>query len=182
SSSRRSSGSAGKQRTGAVSRSARSKLSSIRTTPAAVEPRRRAVLQISALQYPEFRRYFIGQAVSVVGTWMQSVAAAWLVLQLSHNSAFALAVFGVCSYAPVLVFGLYAGTVVDRFSHRDVLLVTQAVSLAGAALYAVLTSTHAITLPLVMLLAAALGVNQALYFPARQAPVLEVVGRGELAR
>ena len=112
---------------------------------------------------------------------MQSVAAAWLVLQLSHDSAFALAVFGAFSYGPVLIFGLYAGTVVDRFSHRDVLLVTQAVSLAGAALYAVLTSTHAITLPLVMLLAAALGVNQALYFPARQATVLEMVGRGELA-
>ena len=48
---------------------------------------------MSALQYPEFRRYFVGQAVSVVGTWMQSVAAAWLVLQLSHDSAFALAVF-----------------------------------------------------------------------------------------
>src|SRR5256885_4198983 len=112
---------------------------------------------------------------------MQSVAAAWLVLQLSHDSAFALAVFGAFSYGPVLIFGLYAGTVVDRFSHRDVLLVAQAVSLAGAALYAVLTSTHAITLPLVMLLAAALGVNQALYFPARQATVLEMVGRGELA-
>ena len=139
------------------------------------------MVQVSALQYPEFRRYFVGQAVSVVGTWMQSVAAAWLVLQLSHDSAFALAVFGAFSYAPVLLFGLYAGTVVDRFSHRDVLLVTQAVSLVGAALYAVLTSTHTITLPVVMLLAAALGVNQALYFPARQATVLEMVGRGELA-
>ncbi len=139
------------------------------------------MVQISALQYPEFRRYFVGQAVSVVGTWMQSVAGAWLVLQLSHDSAFALAVFGAFSYAPVLLFGLYAGTVVDRFSHRDVLLVTQAVSLVGAALYAVLTTTHIITLPMVMVLAAALGVNQALYFPARQATVLEMVGRGELA-
>ena len=146
-----------------------------------MEPRRRAVLQISALQYPEFRRYFIGQAVSVVGTWMQSVAAAWLVLQLSHDSAFALALFGACSFGPVLVFGLYAGTLVDRFARRDVLLLTQLVSLVGAVSYAVLTATHTITLPLVMVLAAALGVNQALYFPARQATVLEMVGRGELA-
>ncbi len=137
-------------------------------------------MQVSALQYPEFRRYFIGQAVSVVGTWMQSVAAAWLVLQLSHNSALALALFGVFSYGPVLVFGLYAGTLVDRFAHRDVLLLTQLASLVGAALYAVLTATHTITLPFVLLLAAALGVNQALYFPARQATVLEMVGRGEL--
>ncbi len=137
-------------------------------------------MQVSALQYPEFRRYFVGQAVSVVGTWMQSVAAAWLVLQLSHDSAFALAIFGAFSYGPVLVFGLYAGTLVDRFAHRDVLLLTQLVSLVGAVLYAVLTATQTITLPIVMVLAAALGVNQALYFPARQATVLEMVGRGEL--
>jgi len=138
-------------------------------------------VQVSALQYPEFRRYFVGQAVSVVGTWMQSVAAAWLVLQLSHDSAFALAVFGACSYGPVLIFGLYAGTIVDRFAHRDVLLLTQFVSLVGAILYAVLTATHTITLPMVLVLAAVLGVNQAFYFPARQATVLEMVGRGELA-
>ena len=138
-------------------------------------------MQVSALQYPEFRRYFVGQAVSVVGTWMQSVAAAWLVLQLSHDSAFALAVFGACSYGPVLVFGLYAGTLVDRFARRDVLLLTQVISLVGALLYAVLTATHIITLPIVLVLAAVLGVNQALYFPARQTTVLEMVGRGELA-
>jgi predicted MFS family arabinose efflux permease len=111
---------------------------------------------------------------------MQSVAAAWLVLQLSHDSAFALALFGAFSYGPVLIFGLYAGTLVDRFAHRDVLLLTQLASLVGAVLYAVLTATHTITLPIVLLLAAALGVNQALYFPARQATVLEMVGRGEL--
>lgn len=137
-------------------------------------------MQVSALQYPEFRRYFAGQSVSVVGTWMQSVAAAWLVLQLSHDSAFALAIFGAFSYGPVLVFGLYAGTLVDRFAHRDVLLLTQVISLVGAVVYALLTTTHAITLPIVMVLAAVLGMNQALYFPARQATVLEMVGRGEL--
>ena len=119
--------------------------------------------------------------MSVIGTWMQNVAAAWLVLQLTHNSAFALAVFGAFSYAPVLVFGLYAGTLVDRFPHRDVLLVTQVVSLVGALIYASLTATHLISFPIILVLAAALGLNQALYFPARQATVLEMVGRGELA-
>ncbi len=112
---------------------------------------------------------------------MQSVAAAWLVLQLSHDSAFALAIFGAFSYAPVLLFGLYAGTLVDRFAHRDVLLLTQVISLLGACVYAVLTATGRINLPTVMTLAALLGINQALYFPARQATVLEMVGRGELA-
>ena len=112
---------------------------------------------------------------------MQSVAAAWLVLQLSHNSAFALALFGAFSYGPVLIFGLYAGALVDRFVHRDVLLVTQVLSAFGAALYAVLTMTHLVTLPLIFLIAGLLGINQALYFPARQATVLEMVGRSELA-
>lgn len=139
------------------------------------------MVQVSALQYPEFRRYFIGQGVSVVGTWMQSVAAAWLVLQLSHNSAFALALFGAFSYGPVLVFGLHAGTIVDRFAHRDVLLFTQVISLVGALAYAMLTASGLINLPIVLALAALLGINQALYFPARQATVLEMVGRGELA-
>ena len=138
-------------------------------------------MQTAALQYSEFRRYYVGQSVSVIGTWMQSVAAAWLVLQLSHDSAFALALFGAFSYGPILIFGLYAGALVDRFVHRDVLLVTQAISLAGAALYAVLTVTHLISLPLLFAIAAVLGINQALYFPARQATVLEMVGRGELA-
>jgi predicted MFS family arabinose efflux permease len=112
---------------------------------------------------------------------MQSVAAAWLVLQLSHDSAFALAFFGACSYGPVLIFGLYAGTLVDRFAHRDVLLITQVVSLVGAALYAVLVGTGHASLPIVLVLAALLGINQSVYFPARQATVLEMVGRGELA-
>jgi len=87
---------------------------------------------------------------------MQSVAGAWLVLQLSHNSALALALFGAFSYGPVLLFGLYAGTIVDRFAHRDVLLLTQVVSVLGAVLYAALTATHDITLPIVMVLAAIL--------------------------
>ena len=146
-----------------------------------VETRRPAGLQVSALQFSEFRRYFIGQAVSVVGTWMQSVAAAWLVLQLSHDSAFALALFGACSYGPVLLFGLYAGTLVDRFPHRDVLMLTQVVSLAGAVAYALLADSGHVSLPIVLALAIVLGINQALYFPARQATVLEMVGRGELA-
>jgi predicted MFS family arabinose efflux permease len=81
----------------------------------------------------------------------------------------------------VLLFGLYAGTLVDRFAHRDVLLLTQLISLIGACLYAALTATRLINFPIVLLLAALLGINQALYFPARQATVLEMVGRSELA-
>src|SRR2546423_9464322 len=103
---------------------------------------------------------------------MQSVAAAWLVLQLSHDSAFALAVFGAFSYGPVLIFGLYAGTVVDRFSHRDVLLVTQAVSLAGAAPFSVLPTTPSLTPPPLILLAAPPRGEQAPFLSAPPAHII----------
>src|SRR5919204_42851 len=128
-------------------------------------------IQAAALGYPEFRRYYAGQAISVIGTWMQTVAAAWLVLQLSHNSAFALAAYGACQYGPTMLFGLVAGTLVDRAAHRDLLLLTQVVSTMGATLYAVLTDAHLITLPIVYLVAAALGINQAMLY-VRRAPVL----------
>lgn len=138
------------------------------------------LLQTAAFSYPEFRRYYVGQTISVTGTWMQSVAVAWLVLDLSHNSALALAVSGACQYGPVLVFGLFAGTLVDRMVHRDLLLITQVVAALGAAAYAGLTVTHLITLPAVYAIAILLGINQALYFPARQATVLGMVGRADL--
>jgi predicted MFS family arabinose efflux permease len=152
----------------------------VRTAAAAV-PGRFSFLQTAAFGYPEFRRYYAGQGISVIGTWMQSVAAAWLVLQLSGNSAVALAVYGTCQYGPTLILGLFAGTLVDRFVHRDLLLLTQVVSALGACAYAALTLTHAISLPIVFAIAILLGVNQALYFPSRQATVLEMVGRGDLA-
>lgn len=112
---------------------------------------------------------------------MQSVAAAWLVLQLSHNSAFALAIYGACQYGPILVFGLIAGTIVDRLVHRDLLIINQAIAATGAATYWALSSEHVITLPVIYVIAALLGLNQALYFPSRQAVVLEMVGREDLA-
>src|SRR5207245_3854651 len=90
------------------------------------------LLQTAALSDPEFRRYYLGQGVSVVGTWMQSVAISWLVLDLSHNSALALALSGACQYGPVLLVGPFAGALVDRTVHRDLLLITQVVSTLGA--------------------------------------------------
>ncbi len=116
----------------------------------------------------------------MIGSWMQTVAVAWLVLQLSRNSPVALALYGAFNWGPLLVLGLYAGTLVDRFVHRDLLLATQVVAAGGATAYAVLTATHLISLPLIYLIALVLGSNNAVYFPARQATVLEMVGRNDL--
>lgn len=137
-------------------------------------------LQASALRHPEYRRYFGGQALSVIGSWMQTVAVAWLVLQLSHNSAIALAFYGAFNWGPLLVFGLFAGAFVDRVVHRDLLLTTQIVAITITILYAILTTAQVITLPIVYVLALCSGVNSALFFPARQATVREMVGREDL--
>jgi len=116
-----------------------------------------------------------------MGNWMQTVAAAWLVLQLSHNSPFALALYGAFQWAPLALFGLFAGALADRMVHRDLLLITQLVAAGVATAFAVLTATGLITLPIVYLLAFVLGTNAALFFPARQATVREMVGREHLA-
>jgi predicted MFS family arabinose efflux permease len=139
------------------------------------------LLQTTAFSYPEFRRYYAGQSVSVIGTWMQAVAISWLILDLSHNSALALALNGACQYGPILFAGPFAGALVDRTVHRDLLVLTQLVSAAGAVALALLSVTHLASLPAVYVVSALLGINQALYFPARQATVLEMVGRADLS-
>ena len=143
--------------------------------------RRLAGFQAGALRHPEYRRYYSGQFLSVIGNWMQTVAIAWLVLQLSHNSPFALALYGAFNWAPLLLFGLFAGALADRVVHRDLLLATHVVAAAIATLFAALTALNAITLPIVYALAFCLGVNSSIFFPARQATVREMVGREDLA-
>ncbi len=155
-------------------------LATIASTSSSRYARLIGVLQTGAFRHAEYRRYFCGLALSVIGSWMQTVAIAWLVLQLSHNSAYALALYGAFNWGPLLLFGLFAGALVDRVVHRDLLLATMVVAITIALLYAVLTTTHLITLPVVYLLALSSGVNSALFFPARQATVREMVGREDL--
>ncbi|MCL4393838.1 MAG: MFS transporter, partial [Chloroflexi bacterium] len=78
----------------------------------------------SSLSVRNYRLYYIGQIISTSGTFMQSVAQAWLVLQIS-NSGTALGVVTALQYLPMLVFGPYGGLIADRFSKRKLLLITQ---------------------------------------------------------
>src|SRR5580704_9122214 len=138
-------------------------------------PARRAAM-FAALAVPNFRRYVGGQALSLIGTWVETVAQALLVLRLTHSGTI-LGLTTAARYAPILLLSPYAGLLVDRFPKRRVLLVTQiGLGLVSAALGAAVL-TGDIRLWQVVVLAVLFGIISAVDNPARQAFVQEVVGR-----
>lgn len=132
-----------------------------------------------ALKHRNFRLYWTSNTVSFIGSWMQTIAQGWLVYRLT-NSAIALGLVGFAQYLPVLLFGLFGGALADRFSKRDLLLFTQSASLLQALTLAILTSIGLVQVWQIMALAFLLGVIQAFDAPARQAMVMEMVGRDDL--
>jgi MFS family permease len=134
----------------------------------------------SALQHRNYRLYFFGQAVSVTGTWMQSLAMSWLVLTLT-SSAIKLSLVNVLQFAPTLVFGLIAGVVADRVPKRSLLVFTQSIAALGSATLAFLIWSDRIELWQVYLIALIVGINNSFDMPSRQAFVSEMVGRPDLA-
>ena len=135
--------------------------------------------QFSSLANYNYRIYWSAQVVSVTGTWMQRIAQAWLVLQLT-NSPFALGTIATVQFLPVLLFSLFGGVFADRLPKAKVLRITQGVMAAQAVLFAVLTSTGLINLGEVYVLSAILGVASALDTPTRQAFIVEMVGPEDL--
>lgn len=130
----------------------------------------------AALREPNFRLYFAGQSVSLVGTWAQRVAQSWLVLELT-GSGTALGLVVAAQFLPVLLVGPYGGLVADRADKRRLLMVTQTALGALAAVLGVLTVTHVVTLWMVVLFAVAFGCVSAVDNPTRQTFVPEIVGR-----
>lgn len=131
---------------------------------------------LAAFAVPNYRRFTVGQTISLVGSWTETVAQAVLVLQLTHSGVW-LGLATAARYAPVLVLTPYAGVIVDRHHKRRILLLTQS-SLAGASLVlGLLVITGSIRLWMVFAIAIAFGVATALDNPARLAFVTEMVGR-----
>src|SRR5512139_2056754 len=93
-----------------------------------------------SLQHRNYQLYFAGQLISVAGTWMQTVAQAWLVYQLSHSELM-LGVVGFAAAIPALLVSPWAGVVVDRVNKRNLIVVTQASSMVLAFILAALTFT-----------------------------------------
>jgi MFS family permease len=132
-----------------------------------------------ALRQRNFRLYWTGQLVSVMGTWMQAIGQAWLVLDLTH-SPLQLGVVGALQLLPVLLFSLFTGVFADRWPKRRILLLTQTAALLQALALWYLVVSHSIMLWQIYLLAFLLGVTFSLDKPARQGFVVEVVGRENL--
>jgi MFS family permease len=138
-----------------------------------------ATERFSALRYRDFRLFWIGQLVSLSGTWMQSVAQGWLVYSLT-KSPFYLGMVAAVGSLPILLFTLAGGIVADRFKKRNLLLMTQASSIVPALLLGVLTEFHLIAVWQVALLAALLGTINAFDIPARQSFLVDLVGKSSL--
>jgi MFS family permease len=146
-------------------------------TTAAASTRLPAMLR--ALRHRNYRLFFVGQLISLTGTWMQSVALGWLVLRLTNSPAL-LGLTAAASSLPVLLLSLTAGTIVDRVPKWRLLLVTQGVAMILAMTLAALTLTGLVQVWHIMVLAALLGVVNAFDAPARQSFTVEMVGREDL--
>src|SRR5258705_1511379 len=133
-----------------------------------------------ALQHRNSRLYWTGQLISLVGTWMQSVAQGWLMHRLT-SSAFMLGFLGFAQFLPVLLLSLWAGVIVDSVDKRKLLLITQSALLLQAALLATAVSTGIVQPWMVLALAFVFGTINAVDLPARQSFVVELAGKEDLS-
>lgn len=132
-----------------------------------------------ALKHDNFRYYWIGMCVSLIGTWMQNIAQPWLAYILT-NSPFLLSLIGIAQFTPMLIFALFAGVFVDKFSKRKILLFTQSASLVITLMLAILVWTGKIEYWHILLMSTLLGIVNTVDMPARQSMVIELVGREDL--
>lgn len=132
-----------------------------------------------ALRHRDFRLFFIGQFISLAGTWIQVVAQGWLVLQLT-NSPFQVGLVSTLGSLPILLFTLWGGVLADRVDHRKALLLLQTLMMCDALALGLLTLTGKVTVGWVMALAVMHGTSAAFEVPIRQAFLFELVGREDL--
>src|SRR5581483_11908665 len=134
---------------------------------------------LRALRHRNFQLFFGGQLISLIGTWMQSVAQAWLVYRLTGSSLL-LGSVGFASQIPVFLFAPIGGIVADRFNRHRVVIATQCASMVLALILAILTLTGKIHVWHIFVLAALLGVVNAFDIPARQSFLVDMVGKEDL--
>ena len=134
---------------------------------------------LRAFRHRNYRIYFAALFVSFVGTWMQSVAQSWLVYRLT-DSAFLLGLVSFASQVPVFLLAPFGGVLADRQSRHRIILVTQTIAMVQAFLLAALTLSGRVNVAAVIALALMLGVVSAFDMPARQAFVVQLVGRKDL--
>src|SRR5262245_4307161 len=132
-----------------------------------------------ALGHRNFRLFWIGQLISLVGTWMQSVAQGWLMHRLT-GSAFMLGILGFAQFLPVMFLSLWAGVVADRMDKRRLIITTQSLALVQAAALATVVTLGVVQPWMVVCLAFTFGIINAFDLPARQSFLIEMVGKEDL--
>lgn len=134
---------------------------------------------LRALNHADYRVFFVGQSISLIGTWMQSVAQSWLVLQLT-NSPFKLGLIGTLQFAPMLALSVFAGAVADRLPKRRLLIATQVTLGCQALVLAILVAAGHVQFWHVGLLALLMGFANTLDLPARQSFVVGLVAKEDV--
>jgi MFS family permease len=134
---------------------------------------------LKVFRHRNYRLFFSGQLVSLMGTWMQTVAQAWLVYSLTH-STFLLGLTSFCAQVTVFFMASLGGMIADRVDRRKMLIVTQALSMVQAGVLAVLTLLHVVQVWEIIALAFGLGLINSVDVPTRQSMTLDMVGREDL--
>ncbi|MBI5959580.1 MAG: MFS transporter [Chloroflexi bacterium] len=151
----------------------------VASTPTQPQPPHNLGHGFRALHNPNYRNYWIGQVISITGSWMQTTAQAWLVLQIT-GSALSLGTVAALQFLPVTLLALYGGVIADRLRKHHALVFTQFALMIQAFIFGLLVALDVIQLWHIYLLAAAQGLVSALDTPVRQAFVVEMVGRDDL--
>ncbi len=144
-----------------------------------LEDTRRIPQMLRALRHRNFQLFFSGQMISLIGTWMDNIAEAWLVYRLTGSSLL-LGTVAFAGQIPVFLLAPIGGMVADRWNRHRVVIATQAISMVLAGILAVLTLSRRVTVWEVVVLAALMGAVNAFDIPARQAFLVDMVGREDL--
>src|SRR3982750_1457982 len=149
------------------------------------QPRRVATRKVSlrdtfrALRHRNYRLFFYGQLVSLIGTWMQQTALSWLVYQIT-GSKFLLGVVAAVGSAPMMLFSLWGGAIADRYPKRQIITCTQVAQMFPAFFLAIMAYLGFVTTWLIVLVAMISGIAMAFDMPARQAFTVEMTSREDL--
>jgi MFS family permease len=130
-------------------------------------------------RHRNFRLFWTGQTLSLIGSWMQTMAVGWLALQLS-NSAFVVGLVASVGALPIVLFSMHAGALIDRGNRLRIVRITQAVFLAQASVLWLVTYTGHVSIPMLLVLQFIQGLTSAVEIPARQSMVVQLVGRDDL--
>ncbi len=129
---------------------------------------------LRALRYRNYRLFFTGQGISLIGTWMERIALGWLVYKLT-NSAFLLGLVSFLSQIPTFLLATVAGVLADRYNKHKIVIITQILAMVQAFILAILTLTHSVNIWHIMILSVVLGLINAFDMPTRQSFVIELV-------